>query len=95
MNRLIRKVTIKLAGFIPKRQAGQTRKEYQKLLTAQGLQAALFVFAALAIVRGAVNIFSGTITVSNSVNGRELPIYCVETKDKEIALSFDAAWGNS
>ncbi len=34
------------------------------------------------------------ITVSNTVNGRELPIYCVETDKKEIALTFDAAWGN-
>lgn len=36
----------------------------------------------------------GTVTVSNSVNGRELPIYCVETPEKKVALSFDAAWGN-
>ncbi len=26
---------------------------------------------------------------------RKLPIYCVETEKKEIALTFDAAWGNS
>ena len=25
---------------------------------------------------------------------RELPIYCVDTKEPKIALSFDAAWGN-
>ena len=35
-----------------------------------------------------------TVSVSNSVDGRELPIYCVETDKKEVALSFDAAWGN-
>lgn len=34
------------------------------------------------------------ITVSNTVNGRELPIYCVQTDEKKIALTFDAAWGN-
>lgn len=34
------------------------------------------------------------ITVSSTVNGRELPIYCVETDEKKIALTFDAAWGN-
>lgn len=39
-------------------------------------------------------LFPDTITVSNSVNGRELPIYCVETPEKKVALSFDAAWGN-
>ncbi|MDD3362840.1 MAG: polysaccharide deacetylase family protein [Hespellia sp.] len=37
---------------------------------------------------------SGLVSASNSVNGRELPIYCVETKEKKVALSFDAAWGN-
>lgn len=26
--------------------------------------------------------------------GRKLPIYCVDSKDKKVALSFDAAWGN-
>lgn len=37
---------------------------------------------------------SRAITVSNTVNGRELPIYSVDTPDKKVALSFDAAWGN-
>ena len=27
-------------------------------------------------------------------NDRKLPIYCVETNEKKVALSFDAAWGN-
>lgn len=53
----------------------------------------MFLFAALAIIRGAAAVLSGSITVSSSVNGRELPIYCVETDKKQIALSFDAAWG--
>ena len=26
--------------------------------------------------------------------GKKLPIYCVDTKDKKIAISFDCAWGN-
>lgn len=26
-------------------------------------------------------------------NSRELPIYCVDTPEKKIAISFDAAWG--
>ncbi len=25
---------------------------------------------------------------------RELPIYCVKTEKNQVALSFDAAWGN-
>lgn len=37
---------------------------------------------------------SKVVTVSNTVSGRELPIYSVETDEKKVALSFDAAWGN-
>lgn len=33
------------------------------------------------------------ILKSATVGDRELPIYCVDTKEKEVALSFDAAWG--
>lgn len=36
----------------------------------------------------------GSLRVDNQVNGRKLPIYSVETKEKKVALSFDAAWGN-
>lgn len=50
---------------------------------------ALFVFTA-----GMVRVLGGAATVSNSVGGRELPIYCVETDKPQIALTFDAAWGN-
>lgn len=35
-----------------------------------------------------------TAAVSSSVNGRELPVYCVQTDKKQVALTFDAAWGN-
>ena len=40
-----------------------------------------------------------TITIVGSVSvfansDRLLPIYCVETEKKQIAISFDAAWGN-
>ena len=37
---------------------------------------------------------SKTVSVTNTVNGKELPIYSVETDEKKVALSFDAAWGN-
>ena len=37
---------------------------------------------------------TGIISVSNSVNGKELPIYCVNTEEPKISISFDAAWGN-
>ncbi len=38
--------------------------------------------------------FGDVTTMDNNVGGRELPIYCVDTEEKKVALSFDAAWGN-
>lgn len=43
----------------------------------------------LSVTAVAVCSFSG---LANS--NRLLPIYCVETDKKQIAISFDAAWGN-
>ena len=48
---------------------------------------------AIALV-GSYKYLGGYVTVSSNVNGRELPIYCVQTDEKKVALSFDAAWGN-
>jgi len=31
---------------------------------------------------------------ASAKSDKKLPIYCVETTDKKVALSFDAAWGN-
>ena len=55
--------------------------------------AALLVCVCL-LVAGAVYYLPGAISVSSNVNGRDLPIYCVRTDKPQIALSFDAAWGN-
>lgn len=43
---------------------------------------------------GTFSFAEDVITTSNTVDGRELPIYCVEKETPQIALSFDAAWGN-
>ncbi len=45
-----------------------------------------FVVAVVVAIIGSVNIFAD--------NQRLLPIYCVETDKKQVAISFDAAWGN-
>lgn len=34
------------------------------------------------------------ITVTGAAKTRKIPIYCVGTDKKQVALSFDAAWGN-
>ena len=45
------------------------------------------VLAVTVAVVGSVSAFAGS--------DRLLPIYCVETDKKQIAISFDAAWGNT
>lgn len=56
----------------------------------------VILIASLAIAYGQNHIAGNSIsTSSNSVGGKELPIYCVDTKEPKIALSFDAAWGGS
>ena len=50
------------------------------------LAASAFVLASILAVIGSL--------ASYAANERKLPIYCVETEKKQIAISFDAAWGN-
>ncbi len=57
------------------------------------VMSAAFLLTTIALLQGIVRVLPESVTVSSSVNGRELPIYCVETDKKQIALSFDAAWG--
>ena len=47
----------------------------------------------LCILLGAVTVIVGSVTTF-AKNDRLLPIYCVKTDKKQIAISFDAAWGN-
>lgn len=77
----------------------QTKKEYNRELflknvALQTAKSAAFLLAAVALIQGVMRFLPDSITVSSSVGGRELPIYCVETDKKQVALSFDAAWGN-
>lgn len=50
--------------------------------------AALFVCLMIVSYRA-----TGSLLTSATVGDRELPIYCVDTAEKKVALSFDAAWG--
>lgn len=49
--------------------------------------------AALSLVVGASFLFGKTVPASTQP--KKLPVYCVKTEEKKIALTFDAAWGNS
>ena len=55
---------------------------------------AILIFAFCVVVVGAANYIPKLVSVSSSVNGRDLPIYCVQTDKPQIALTFDAAWGD-
>ncbi len=80
--------------LFPKQESGQSRDSYMRQSLMLSVKYGAFVLAALAIIRGGYTTVSRNVTTSSNVNGRELPIYCVETDEKKVALSFDAAWGN-
>lgn len=89
----IKKILQEIKIF-PPRQEGQSREEYAKQRMLLGLKYGVYILAAFAVLRGAMVTVKANISVSNSVNGKELPVYCVETKEPKVALTFDAAWGN-
>lgn len=86
-------------GSVSAAERMQTKEEHKRELflknvVVQIAKSAAFFLATLALIQGIVRFLPESITVSSSVGGRELPIYCVETDKKQVALSFDAAWGN-
>lgn len=66
------------------------------LVRTEGFKNCLFLLGVLAFARACFLLAPDTLLAasSSSVGGRELPIYCVQTEQKKVALSFDAAWGN-
>lgn len=62
------------------------------LSTFRGLS--VLFLCALLFLAGSYYTKDQTVTVSNMQSQKELPIYCVQTDKPQIALSFDAAWGN-
>lgn len=84
---------------VPEPAKYQTKEEWKKAIFKQEVllqlaKSAAFLLATVALIQGVVKVLPDSITVSNTVNGRELPIYCVQTDEMKVALSFDAAWGN-
>lgn len=72
----------------------QKRRSFWQNVLLQAAKSAAFALATIALIQGVTKVLPDSVTVSSSVGGRELPIYCVETDKKQVALSFDAAWGN-
>ena len=42
----------------------------------------ILILTLMVALAGSYKYVSGYVTVSSNVNGRELPIYCVDTKEK-------------
>lgn len=58
-----------------------------------------FIKSGIIVLSAILLLAAGTYFVPKAVqtianNKKELPIYCVNTDKKQVALSFDAAWGN-
>jgi Predicted xylanase/chitin deacetylase len=62
--------------------------------TALFIKVGVVVLSIILMIGFGIKIFPKAITVSNTGSRRDLPIYCVNTDEKKVALSFDAAWGN-
>lgn len=58
-----------------------------------GLTVLVAILAIAAVVQ-AGKVIIATAGVGGRMKEKELPIYCVETEKTQVALSFDAAWGN-
>ena len=69
-------------------------EDFKTNLRNQVIKSALFLLGVVAFVKCVTTFVPQAVSVSSTLNGRELPIYCVETDEKKVALSFDAAWGN-
>ena len=65
-------------------------KEAMRRLRNYGIFVSMLAVALL----GSYQYLSGYTTVSNNVNGKEMPICSVETKEKKMALTFESAWGD-
>lgn len=56
--------------------------------------AVLGVFLAAVCCLGIFGISNSDEAVAASTTQRSIPIYCVESQEKKVSISFDAAWGN-
>ena len=63
------------------------------ILTRKRLVALSLVLAVLCF-GGIYRTVSNGETVPVSTTNRSIPIYCVDTEEKKVSISFDAAWGN-
>lgn len=48
----------------------------------------------VAVLAGIISLGTVTTVTQTAAEPREIPIYYVDTQEKKVAISFDAAWGN-
>ena len=77
--------------FIRLEKIRENRKSIQKKLNKKWLNRGIVTCVIAIAVISSYRYISGLVSVSSNVNGKELPIYCVQTDEKKVALSFDAA----
>lgn len=58
------------------------------------IKVGIVVLSIIMIIGLGIKILPDAVTVSTIDRKKDLPIYCVDTEEKKVALSFDAAWGN-
>lgn len=58
------------------------------------LRIGIIVLSMIVMISLGMKIVPNAVETMKSTNKRELPIYCVNTDEKKVSLSFDAAWGN-
>ena len=57
-------------------------------------KATIITLSFIILITISMFVFPSYIQTNNTASTRKLPIYCVDTDEKKIAISFDAAWGN-
>lgn len=70
------------------------RRAFSRQIALQVAKSSAFLLTTVALIQGICKFVPASVTINSKANGRELPIYAVETDEKKVALSFDAAWGN-
>ena len=78
----------------------QRMKEFQEYVREKNIsRKAVTLAAAMLVLAGLAGVKykeDGTLLpTSSAVGNKDIPIYCVQTEEPKIALTFDAAWGNS
>ncbi len=77
--------------FIRLEKIRENSRSIQKKLNKKWLNRGIVTCVIAIAVISSYRYISGLVSVSSNVNGKELPIYCVQTDEKKVALSFDAA----